>query len=179
VNDEGKTVSRFRKAPDAGGLLRIWKTGNDESVPAPEAVSGAVQVEFPPKAAVMVRRQFVKGMNYLDERYGEFGSDAELFYQIQHANRKVLLLPGLKAAYRPPSLNLSEDAQAQLSADEALAASAYAGKHGGIFAKAGVWLGALLHVFVKLITFQRPGYQMSRLMAIASFQKIDGTQGSI
>jgi hypothetical protein len=74
---------------------------------------------------------------------------------------------------------LSDDARAQLSADEALGAVAFAGKHGGILSWLGAWLGAVLHVFVKLLTFQQPGYEFSRLMAIVSGQKVDGNQVSI
>jgi hypothetical protein len=179
TDEQGKPLSRFRAVPSPADLLKAWKSGNtDGSLPA-DLSSESAQVEFAPKQAVMVRKQFVKGMNYLDERYGEFGADAELFYQIQHAGKKVLLLPGLKAIFRPEDPKLPQDALAQLSADEALGATAYAGKHGGFFAWLGTWFGAVFHVLIKLLSFQQPGYQMSRLVSIISGQKIDGSQGSI
>ena len=51
----------------------------------------AVSVEYATFQALLVRKYFVKGINYLDERYGEFGADAELCYQIRRAGRKLWL----------------------------------------------------------------------------------------
>jgi GT2 family glycosyltransferase len=178
VDDDGAPLSRFRPVPEASGLMRAWKKGDTGgSLPA-DLTAEAIAVGWPPRVAVLVRRQFVKGMNYIDQRYGESGADAELFYQIWHANKKVLLLPEIKVLYRPETLELSADACAELSADEALAAALFASKHNGFFAGVGARLGAALHILIKLLTFQQPGYQMSRLMAVLGGQKIDGTQMS-
>ena len=35
----------------------------------------------------MVRKQFIKGMNYFDERYGHFWADADLAMQVKHAQK--------------------------------------------------------------------------------------------
>jgi GT2 family glycosyltransferase len=179
VDESGRPLSRCRKIPAGSDLLDAWKKGAAGGS-APSDLSGdSVVVEFPPKAAVLVRKQFLRGMNYLDERYGEHGADAELFFQIRHAGRKVRLLPGVRVLYRPEEPELPPDARAQLSADEALAAAAYAGKHGGVFAGLGIRLLAILHVLIKLLAFQSFGYQMSRLLALAGGQKIDGSQSAI
>lgn len=179
VDEEGAPLSRFRAVPNPGDLLRDWKRGRSEgSLPA-DLSAESIAVDFPPVAAVLVRKQFVKGMNYLDERYGEAGADAELFYQIWHASRKVLLLPGVRMTWRPANPVLPPDAEAQLSADQALGAVVYARKRGGLFTGLGARIGAVLHILLKLLTFQQSGFQSGRLMAVVSGQKIDGSQTSI
>ncbi len=56
-------------------------------------------VELATFQAFLVRKFFVKGMNYLDERYGDSWSDAELCYQIRRVSRKTLALPQVTALY--------------------------------------------------------------------------------
>ena len=57
----------------------------------------SVNVEYPGRDAVMVRKQFVKGMNYFDERYGEFWADADLAMQIRRGLKKIRMYPAIKA----------------------------------------------------------------------------------
>ena len=50
-------------------------------------------VEFPRGAALMLRVYFIKAIRQIDERYGQFGSDADLAAEIRRASRKILLVP--------------------------------------------------------------------------------------
>jgi hypothetical protein len=81
--------------------------------------------------------------------------------------------------HRPEDIELPSDAIAQLSADQALAAISYASKHDGFAASLSARLGAVFYLLSKILTFQQPGFQISRLTAIVSGQKIDGSQYSI
>ena len=87
-------------------------------------------VEYATFQALLVRKYFVKGINYLDERYGEFGADAELAYQIRRASRKTLVLPQITALYTPCS-PYSSAAETILAADRVHGAAVYFTKHYG------------------------------------------------
>ena len=47
----------------------------------------------------MVRKQFVAGMNYFDERFGEYWADADLAMKIRQAGKKIRLYPALRATW--------------------------------------------------------------------------------
>ena len=64
---------------------------------AVDKAAEVVPVEYATFQAFLVRKFFVKGINYLDERYGESWSDAELCYQIRRVSRKTLALPQVTA----------------------------------------------------------------------------------
>jgi hypothetical protein len=110
-------------------------------------------------------------MNYLDERYGEFGSDLDLYTQARRASKPILLLPGARARYRPgediwsPADSAGRTA---LSADYAQGIIAYTDKHYR-------WTAALrirLRIWLKTIARLRFGL----LNQMLNGQKIDGSQ---
>ena len=79
-----KPGSHVYKLPDSAALAVACETGdlqpatmntNQELVPA----------EFASRSALMVRKDFIRGMNYFDERYGQAWPDLELAWQIQNA----------------------------------------------------------------------------------------------
>lgn len=47
-------------------------------------------VEYPGSFALLIRKSFLKGMNFLDQRYGELWSDAEIAAQVKSAGRRIL-----------------------------------------------------------------------------------------
>lgn len=179
VGEDGTPLSRFRRVPSGADWLRAWKTGDPGATLPPDLDRERIPVEWPPREAVMVRKQFIRGMNYFDQRFGEFGADTELFFQIRNAGKKTFLLPRLRLIYRPETVTLPVDSAAQLSADEGLAIAVYGAKHGGFLEGLGIRFALIGHVLGKLLTFQEVGYQLSRLSALVSGQKIDGTQSAI
>lgn len=180
VDRQGEPLSRFRPVPSGGDLLRAWKSGEPGGALPGDLERDRIAVEWPPRACVMVRKQFIRGMNYFDDkRFGEFGADMELFFQIRNAGKKVLLLPQIRFFWEPQTPALPPDALAQLSADEALGIAAYGAKHGGFLEGLGLRLAAIFHVLGKLLILKDPGYQFHRLMALLSGQKIDGMQSAI
>ena len=83
---------------------RCWWTPTDQ--PAPQLGSfppddtwrpaepgdGPLPVDYPRGAALMMRRFFFTAIRQIDERYGQFGSDADLCFQIRRAGKKILLV---------------------------------------------------------------------------------------
>ena len=47
----------------------------------------------------MIRRFFLSAMRQIDERYGQYGSDADLCFQIRRAGKKILVLPNLRTLH--------------------------------------------------------------------------------
>jgi GT2 family glycosyltransferase len=165
-------------APDL--LSIVWR--NPEALPeVPVDLStDAAPVQYPGRRAIMARKFFVKALNYFDERYGEFGWELELAHQIRRSQRRILLLPGVRAiAHDPEDLALSSSQRALLSADRAIGAAAFAGKHYGFMTGLKLRLGAILITLGQMLAMQDPGFQFNRLTALLSGQKIDGSQTAL
>jgi len=151
----------------APSIRVLPKPGNVWPEPAaPPAVSEQVAVEFPNSAALLVRKGFIQGMNYIDQRYGHAFADAEICYQIRRAGKKILFVPSAVGVWRSTE-SLSHDTY---EADRVAGAATFLGKHFGFFAGFSFRLGAILRSFLSL----RIGLAASML----SGQKIDGTQGN-
>jgi GT2 family glycosyltransferase len=88
--------------PDAGAVCPLLVDAADQ--PAPQlghfppddtwrpADPGPdpMPVGYPRGAALMMRRFFFTAIRQIDERYGQFGSDADLCYQIRRAGKRIL-----------------------------------------------------------------------------------------
>jgi GT2 family glycosyltransferase len=153
--------------PTRESLAQACATGT-MPVSAARMDADAVPVEYASRSAIMVRKVFVQGMNYFDERYGHYWADAELAFQIQKAAKKTLVLTGAKAIWHPPAQKLVSK---KLDADRWLGASAYLSKHQGFGAGFGFLFSAVLKA---LFTFN-----FGLLVPLVSQQKIDGTQGPL
>jgi GT2 family glycosyltransferase len=127
-------------------------------------------VELATFQAFLVRKFFVKGLNYLDERYGDSWSDAELCYQIRRVSRKTLALPQVTALYTPGS-PYAESARTILAADRVHGAAVFFGKHYGVMS--GILFRAKA-ILKALFTFRIPLF-----VALISGAKIDGSQSTI
>ncbi len=180
VTPEGTATPLVYRLPDAAALNAACNSGGLDLLSAnPDA--GTFPVECASGTAFMVRKHYLKGMNYLDERFGEYWSDIELCFQIRRSSKKILLATAARAIrhddlWRPEQAS----ARAQLSADCALGAAHYAGKHGGFVAGASfrlrLILGAIGQMFLGLGDFP---YHFSRVKYLVSGQKIDGSQPSL
>src|SRR5262249_17806319 len=123
VDTEAKQATEFYRLPTPATGLELTPVVLDKS-------SNAFEVEYARFQALLVRKYFVKGLNYLDERYGESFSDAELCYQIRRASRKTLVLPQVTALYTAHS-PYSASSDTILTADRIHGAAVYFGKHYG------------------------------------------------
>jgi len=124
-----------------------------------------IGVDYPGVFALLIRKTFLKGMNFLDERYGELWADAEIAAQVRRAGRKILLLPTAKGVFHEgdaaPAIHPS-----LLAADFEQGAATYLSKHhgGGMGRRVTAALGALGTLKIGLFT------------NLLSGQKIDGSQ---
>ena len=135
-----------------------------------EKTADQVVVEYATFDAFMVRKYFFKGINYLDERYGEFWSDAELCYQIRRASRKTVVLPRVTALYTPNS-PYSETSKTILEADRLHGLAVFFGKHYGFMNGLLFRLKAALRALFTV--------RIGLFIAVVSGTKIDGSQSEI
>jgi GT2 family glycosyltransferase len=180
-------LARMESDPDAAALCPLLLDTESRShaqfflLPTPatgleltpveiDKAANAVPVEYATFEAFLVRKYFVKGINYLDERYGEFWSDAELCYQIRRASRKSLALPQVTALYTPHS-PYSESSKNIMDADRVHGLAVYFGKHYGFLT--GL-LFRIKSILKALITLRLPLF-----VALVSGTKIDGSQSEI
>ncbi len=175
VDESGQTASSPRALPDCDSIASAWRSGRASFAPMPIDLSAtAVAVDYPQLEALLVRKQFVRGMNYLDERYGESWSDAELCYRIRSAGRTILLLPQVRVVLHPDNRQAPGN-EAEVSADSAVGASVFISKRKGFLAGLKFRLGAALYSLGQAFLLKDPGFQFSRLSKILSGQKIDGS----
>lgn len=164
----GKAVAQVYRIPDRNLLQEACSTGRMPL--APVAVgdgSDAVAVEYASRSAILVRKQFVQGMNYFDERYGHYWGDAELAFQIRKAAKKTLIVPAARAVWH----EYTEPASSKLQADRWVGASAYLSKHEGFGAGFSFLFAATLKALFS--------FNFGLFVALASSQKVDGNQGDL
>lgn len=162
---DGAVVSTLYALPDADALGRRRSTGNwGPTAAIPSDITG---VEFPAGAPVMVRRQAIVQINYFDEkRFGQFGADLDLFFQMKRSNRRVAFLPGVEVVthQRVPEL-----AHGYEGADLAHGAASYLGKWFGVGSGLGARIGG---AFGRLGSGDLGGFAR-----VLSGSKVDGTRG--
>jgi N-acetylglucosaminyl-diphospho-decaprenol L-rhamnosyltransferase len=151
VDAEGSPVPQLGRFPPDD----VWEAARPGADPMP--------VDYARGAALMMRRFFLTAMRQVDERYGQFGSDADLCFQIRRAGKKILLVPTARARHT----GRAEDSPLR-RADQKQGAAAWVGKYEGLFSGLGARLRA---IFGALGSFQ-----FGVLKFLLSGQKIDGTQ---
>jgi GT2 family glycosyltransferase len=152
VDDAGRPAPQLSSLPPDGEYRPAEVTGSE---PAP--------VTYPRGAALMVRAFVIKSIRQIDERYGQFGSDADLAAQIRRGGRKILLVPEARAHHQgggdPDSLRRADFLQGR---------AYFLGKYQGFGAGFQARLASILGPFVSL--------RWGELKYTLGGQKIDGTQ---
>ena len=152
VDSQGAPAPQLGSFPPDGNWQPAAVAGND-----------SIAVEYPRGAAFMMRVALIKAVRQIDERFGQFGGDADLAAQINRAGKKILLLPSVRVVHHG-----NDGYTAAEQADFLLAKAAFAGKYFGF----GAGLQARLSsVFGPLFSFK-----FSVLSRTVAGQKIDGTQ---
>ncbi len=162
LDEQGKAASRIHKLPTAESFK-----GEMPVVPV-DLAQDAVNVEYPGRDALMVRKQFVKGMNYFDERFGEYWADADLAMQIRRGVKKIRLYTSITAVKHADTAPVPE--KGLLAADRAGGAAAFLGKYYGFMAGLGFRIGAILGALGH--------FDFKQLIALVSGEKVDGSQAS-
>ena len=91
VDVNGEPVMRTRPFPDRQSLAEVRQGGELDWIAIPGAALAQERstVLYPGREALLVRKQFITGMNYFDERFGEYWADADLAIKIRKAGRKL------------------------------------------------------------------------------------------
>jgi len=153
VDDEGHPSPQLGSLPPTGE----WR-------PATPAGDDPFAVEYPRGAALMVRVFNIRAIRQIDERYGQFGADADLAAQIRRASRKILLAPAARVRHHGRN-GYSALERADFVQARAVFLGKYFGTGAGLRARIGSVLGALA------------GFRFGELKYLLAGQKIDGTQG--
>jgi GT2 family glycosyltransferase len=152
VDDDGRPAPQLGTLPPTG-----------EFRPAQPAGPEPFGVQYARGAALMVRVLAIRSIRQIDERYGQFGSDADLAEQIRRASKKTLLVPETRVRH-----HAHEGYTAIERADFLLGRAVFIGKYQGF----GAGLRARLSsVFGPLF-----GFRLGELRYTIAGQKIDGTQ---
>jgi len=152
VDEEGEPAPQLGSLPP-GGTYAPAEPGGREPV----------AVTYPRGAALMVRAFVIKSIRQVDERYGQFGSDADLAAHIRRGGKKILLVPDARARHQGGG-----EYDALRRADFLLGRAAFTGKYLGFGAGLKATLGSIL---ASLVSFR-----WGELRYTIAGQKIDGTQ---
>ena len=167
VDEQGQPKSRAPKIPTSEAFSAVC--GGREMPGADIDLSQeSIEIEYPGRDAILVRKQFIKGMNYFDERYGHFWADADLAMKIRHAQRKIRLYPGIRATIHPAPDPAASDSA--FAVDRVLGAAHFLGKYDGFFAGLQFRIVAVLKAFA--------GFRLGEVAALIGGQKVDGSQSA-
>jgi GT2 family glycosyltransferase len=152
LDDGGRPAPQLAEFPPDGNYR-----------PAEIAGPDPIAVTYPRGAALMLRAFVIKSIRQIDERYGQFGSDADLAAHIRTGSRKILLVPQARARHTGggPWDPLRR-------ADFLQARSRFLSKYQGFFAG---FFATISSVFGSLVSFR-----FGELRYLLGGQKIDGTQ---
>ena len=164
VDDAGKAVARTRRYPDRESLATVRSGGELPWVSIGEdtLTQERCTVMYPGREALLVRKGFVTGMNYFDERFGEYWADADMAVKIRKAGRRVEMVTGIRATWHVPAEEPSEDTV--YKSDRILGAAALLGKHEGFLAGFSFRVKAILGALGR--------FDFSLLSALASGKKV-------
>ena len=152
VDDAGQPAPQLGALPPGGEWLAAEPSG---SQPEP--------VVYPRGAALMMRVYVIRAVRQIDERYGQFGGDADLAAQILRASKQILLEPAARVRHHGSGAYTALE-----RADFLLGRAVFMGKYLGF----GPGLRArLAAVFGPLVSFR-----WGELRYTLPGQKIDGTQ---
>ena len=152
VDDEGRPAPQLGTLPPDGRWLAA-----EPSLSQPEPV------EYPRGAALMMRVYVIRAVRQIDERYGQFGADADLAVQILRASKKILLDPAARVRHHG-SAGYSALERADFLLGRAVFLWKYRGFGAGLRARLAAVLSPLL------------SFRFGELRYTLAGQKIDGTQ---
>lgn len=149
IDDEGRPVARTRRFPDRQSLAEVRGGGEMGWIPISEGTLALERspVLYPGREALLVRKQFIAGMNYFDERFGEYWAEADLAIKIRKAGRKLEMYPAIRATWHASSEAALNDTVHK--SDRILGAATLLSKHEGFFAGFGFRMAAILGALIR------------------------------
>ena len=172
LDTSGQPVPVAGRLPNRAALAAACRTNSGLPLGPSDGA-----VELTSDVALMVRKSFMRGTNFLDEkRFSEFWGEVELFWRIQSAGKRVLIADVTATLHeRRTSIRVPRSEQALLAADRVAGAAAFISKHEGWGAMVSFLAGQFFNALGT--AFGEPGYGLRLAMGILSSSRIDGTQG--
>lgn len=168
----GEAVPQSFALPDAAALARACMTAASLCEDA-----GAARAECVWPGAVMFRKSFLAGMNYFDEkRFGDAFAELDLFRQIRHAGRDILISDAVPATIleREPE-PATAAARALVACDRIAGAAALLAKQHGTLAGISFRIKMLLGALAALLRPADSAHARRVLAGLLSGVKIDGS----
>ncbi len=174
---EGATLTRLHPLPLPGELQRAWREGELEAWTVPAAGETPVEVDYFQPPVFLVRSYFLKGLRYIDERYGEAWWDLEIAAQILKASKKIVLVPEARVTAPPAAggQGIPAAVRGLMAADRALSAALWSGKHYGGFQGAKFRAVATLRALGGALAVKDAGCRLATLRHLMTGQKLDGS----
>jgi GT2 family glycosyltransferase len=103
----------------------------------PLATGAETRAEAVSAAALLIRKSFIAGMNYLDEkRFGDAWAELDLFRQLKNAGRDIMVVDAARAVAPEDAPSVRNEAtRALLVCDRIAGAAAYLAKRHGAMAE--------------------------------------------
>jgi len=160
---DGSIIESVFRLPSPAQLAESSLRGT----PLPRAAANEDSVEAADEPALIVRKTFIAGMNYLDEkRFSEHWSLLEVCWQIRNAGRKILVAQTARAILHPPTpIEIDETLYA---ADRVSGAASFISKHLGF--------GAGISFRIKCFFSALGSLRLPLAFAILAGRRIDPTQ---
>lgn len=156
-------LSRAWRFPSPEALVQAWQTGE-----LPDAVavgSGETAIDYPASAPLMVRRELLRAMNWLDKRFGSAWSGLEMCSRIRDGNKTIIVDSGIAADQKPGGSVPLSDLE---WIDSAHGIATWIGIHHGTMAGLKARLNCAFHALGRGKT--------GVFFGILSSSKIDGNQ---
>jgi GT2 family glycosyltransferase len=147
VTITGEAVTRladiFESRTDAGAVCALLAKADGSPAPQvrPLPTPGVPEPPFTPAtgdtaecvrgAAMLVRHSFLRAKGYFDERYGTYGSELDLCWQLRHAQKKILIAKEVTAVHDASTSPVPAGA---LAGDRVSGTATYLGKRHGFMA---------------------------------------------
>src|ERR1051326_5420378 len=175
-------ANRLEADPDAVAVCPVIHENQFYRLPTPDKGAVFEPVRIPTDAdvvavegatfdAMMARKYYVRGINFLDEKYGEYWADADLCFQVRRSGKKVLALPRVTCGYTPRQESFPENARKLLEADKVTGGARCFGKYYGFFS------GLMFRV--KQVLKALFSFNLGLFIAILNGRKVDGTQSEL
>jgi GT2 family glycosyltransferase len=167
LDPDGNPATRIHAIPTRAELHAALGGEQLPAVPL-DLSQESISVAYPELDAVLIRKHFVRSMNYFDQRFGHYWADADLAMQVRRAGKQILLFPSIRATYHPAPDPLDRDPLAR--ADRVSGAAALVGKYEGGMAGFSFRLGAILSALAH--------FDLGLVGKLAGGQKLDGSQAA-
>jgi GT2 family glycosyltransferase len=167
ITPGGVPAPQIEALPAPGHTNLAWR--------AADPAAGDQAVDYARGAALMIRSFSLRALRKIDERYGNYGSDAELCFQVRRAGKRVLVVPSTRVIHHTRTLADPKE-RALRDADFQHGMAAYLGKHYGFIRGIVFRIALVLGAFGGLLSLRDFRYHLSLFNLLWSGQKIDGSQ---